>query len=333
MVGNSLRGVRSLKTRIQTNFKRLSKRSKMLVVSYLAIISLLFGGIGRSAYINYKSPEVPINHRRPIEITYSSFMDLVETQAKQSTPALPLPSSSAATFPKMDKVKVAPDRIHFRLSKPHPTENGKVQYLSVYTRKPPATSETIDYLRKYKLDFSAASNSKSTMAVYALRSAMFTLYALFLWRMYQTMKGASGGGNSNQDVPGKVLSRNTDQDGRPLASFTDIQGIDDAKTEVMELVDTLRNPEKYAILGARAPTGLLLEGPPGTGKVCFFFLFVYFFVACIYAYCTLFISHHSIHTIPQHSKTIMHFIVFGVDHAGTSDSRYGGSATPLLLWQ
>jgi cell division protease FtsH len=35
----------------------------------------------------------------------------------------------------------------------------------------------------------------------------------------------------------------------------------------MELVDTLRNPEKYSLVGARAPTGLLLEGPPGTGKV------------------------------------------------------------------
>jgi ATP-dependent Zn protease len=34
----------------------------------------------------------------------------------------------------------------------------------------------------------------------------------------------------------------------------------------MELVDTLRNPKKYEIMGARAPTGLLLEGPPGTGK-------------------------------------------------------------------
>jgi cell division protease FtsH len=42
--------------------------------------------------------------------------------------------------------------------------------------------------------------------------------------------------------------------------------MDSAKFEVMELVDTLRNPDKYAILGARAPTGLLLEGPPGTGK-------------------------------------------------------------------
>ena len=37
----------------------------------------------------------------------------------------------------------------------------------------------------------------------------------------------------------------------------------------MELVDTLRNPDKYAILGARAPKGLLLEGPPGTGTFTF----------------------------------------------------------------
>ena len=40
----------------------------------------------------------------------------------------------------------------------------------------------------------------------------------------------------------------------------------------MELVDTLRNPKKYEILGARAPTGLLLEGPPGTGEYIVFIL-------------------------------------------------------------
>ena len=41
-------------------------------------------------------------------------------------------------------------------------------------------------------------------------------------------------------------------------SFDDIEGIDNAKNDVMELVDTLRNPEKYSLVGARAPTGLLL---------------------------------------------------------------------------
>jgi len=53
---------------------------------------------------------------------------------------------------------------------------------------------------------------------------------------------------------------------QPLVNFDEIEGIDNAKFEVMELVDTLRNPQKYALLGARAPTGLLLVGPPGTGK-------------------------------------------------------------------
>ena len=51
-----------------------------------------------------------------------------------------------------------------------------------------------------------------------------------------------------------------------IVRFEDIAGIDKAKFEVMEFVDTLRHPQKYAMLGARAPTGLLLEGPPGTGK-------------------------------------------------------------------
>jgi cell division protease FtsH len=82
-------------------------------------------------------------------------------------------------------------------------------------------------------------------------------YIWFLFRLYKTMAGGRG-----SDTPGK-LAKMSDL---PMASFDDIQGIDGAKVEVMELVDTLRNPDKYAILGARAPTGLLLEGPPGCGK-------------------------------------------------------------------
>lgn len=179
-------------------------------------------------------------------------MDIVEQQQK---------GSSTADLPSMDQVRIAPDRIAFRLSKP--AEGDKVKYLTAYTRKPPAAPETLNYLRSNNLEFSAASNAKNLVLIYGLRSLLFTVYGLFLWRMYQTMRGASAGGNS-QDTPGKLLQQQKDI---PLTSFQDIQGIDDAKNEVMELVDTLRNPDKYAILGARAPTGLLLEGPPGTGKV------------------------------------------------------------------
>ena len=103
------------------------------------------------------------------------------------------------------------------------------------------------------------------MAV-ATRSFIVFIYMMFLWRMYRTMSG--GGAAGRGDTPGK-LARNSLTDANSMVKFDDIEGIDDAKFEVMELVDALKNPGKYAILGARAPKGLLLEGPPGTGKVSF----------------------------------------------------------------
>src|SRR5205814_4648237 len=49
-------------------------------------------------------------------------------------------------------------------------------------------------------------------------------------------------------------------------TFADVAGIDEAKAELTEIVDFLKNPEKYRRLGGRIPHGVLLSGPPGTGK-------------------------------------------------------------------
>ncbi len=64
---------------------------------------------------------------------------------------------------------------------------------------------------------------------------------------------------------GRSSARLIDAD-RPSTTFADVAGIDDAKAELMEVVDFLREPEKYQRLGGTAPKGVLLIGPPGTGK-------------------------------------------------------------------
>ncbi|MDQ4100078.1 MAG: ATP-dependent zinc metalloprotease FtsH [Chloroflexota bacterium] len=64
---------------------------------------------------------------------------------------------------------------------------------------------------------------------------------------------------------GRSRARQNDPE-RPQVTFADVAGEDEAKQELMEVVDFLRNPAKYHALGARLPRGVLLVGPPGTGK-------------------------------------------------------------------
>ena len=97
----------------------------------------------------------------------------------------------------------------------------------------------------------------------AVRTVFVGFYLMILWRFYRSINNVMGGGRggNQSDSPGKLATSNL-----PTASFDDIQAMEDAKLKVMEFVKTLRAPDAYAIFGARSPTGLLLEGPPGVGK-------------------------------------------------------------------
>jgi cell division protease FtsH len=81
------------------------------------------------------------------------------------------------------------------------------------------------------------------------------------------MSGGGGGGAGGQIFNiGKSKAKLFDQNTEVKTSFKDVAGLEGAKEEVQEIVDFLKNPEKYTSLGGKIPKGALLIGPPGTGK-------------------------------------------------------------------
>lgn len=78
--------------------------------------------------------------------------------------------------------------------------------------------------------------------------------------------GGAGGGAGNIFSVGKSRAQVFDKDTNVKINFKDVAGLEEAKTEVMEIVDFLKNPKKYTSLGGKIPKGALLVGPPGTGK-------------------------------------------------------------------
>lgn len=88
---------------------------------------------------------------------------------------------------------------------------------------------------------------------------MILLWFLFMRRM--------GGGGGNQIFSiGKSKATLFDKDTNVNITFNDVAGLEEAKVEIKEIVDFLKNPQKYVALGAKIPKGALLVGPPGTGK-------------------------------------------------------------------
>jgi cell division protease FtsH len=86
---------------------------------------------------------------------------------------------------------------------------------------------------------------------------------LLVWFMRRA--AAMGGGGGGLMSFGRSRARRVEASDQPV-TFADVAGIDEAKSELSEIVDFLRNPEKYRRLGGRIPRGVLLSGAPGTGK-------------------------------------------------------------------
>ncbi len=88
---------------------------------------------------------------------------------------------------------------------------------------------------------------------------------LLIWIFSRGFRQMQGGGNSIFGF-GRSRARNINEGDRPTVTFDDVAGVEEAKEEVHEVVQFLREPEKFVQVGARIPKGVLMVGPPGTGK-------------------------------------------------------------------
>jgi cell division protease FtsH len=155
---------------------------------------------------------------------------------------------------KLSEVVVSDSTLRGKLVTPR--DDGKT---AVVTNR--MSPDLVDWLGKYNVRYRAepATGWLSTVVSWVLPPLLF--FGVWAFLMNRMGQGAGGGLLSIGKSRARVYREN--QTG---VTFADVAGVDEAKDELREIVDFLKNPETHSRLGARLPKGVLLVGPPGTGK-------------------------------------------------------------------
>jgi cell division protease FtsH len=155
---------------------------------------------------------------------------------------------------RVKKVTINPDRIEYIVA----TETGEETYFTTPDRQ---SEDLPELLRSYGVEYIVpnppADNLLGTLLGIVLPSLVAVGAGALLLKYTEDGNGVMGVGKSKARVYTK---------GKTGIKFADVAGVDEAKAELQEVVDFLKNSDKYTRLGAKIPKGVLLVGPPGTGK-------------------------------------------------------------------
>lgn len=137
----------------------------------------------------------------------------------------------------------------------------------------PTAEKFEEYYNKFLADNSIPDNqrvyvkykNRTTIIEFLSTWGFLILIVLFFWLMMRRMTGNTGPGGQIFNI-GKSRAALFDTENKVKITFDNVAGLDEAKEEVKEIVEFLKNPSKFTKLGGKIPKGALLVGPPGTGK-------------------------------------------------------------------
>ncbi len=198
-------------------------------VGLYVLLVIVFIAVG-TAFLDRPDPQ-----NAPRTLRYSDFVEAVQSN-------------------EVSRVLIAPDRGTAQVVE----NNGQRAVVNLAPDK-----DLLKLLTDHNVDIAVQPNREPAAWQQAISSLIFPL--LLLGGLFFLLRRAGGGGGNPAMNFGKSKAR-VQMEPQTQVTFGDVAGIEGAKLELSEVVDFLKNPDRFTAVGAKIPKGVLLVGPPGTGK-------------------------------------------------------------------
>ena len=241
------------------NSKKMPLQPRFNFMWFWAVVAVVI--IGYSMFGGADPRPVEGDWNMVDELVEGGYVERIEVKDKER-------ASIYIHSDKIDALSKSDDRFQYMpLSGAQVVYNtgGDVQYFAERIAKAEAVAkENNPNVKEVIVKYSRSEKGWGSYIIDFLPWILIIAVWIFIMRsMARNAGGGAGGGIMNV---GKARAQMSDKNSKERITFKDVAGLEEAKIEIMEIVDFLKKADKYRALGAKIPKGALLAGPPGTGK-------------------------------------------------------------------